>query len=165
MLPFGIYSVFHVASYTRGNLIPTISPPAASADATKPAAKSALGDTIGRFVKEYYDTSMGLVAMLEIALWGRLFLSALVFTKGSWILLAIYTAFLRARYAQSSFVQFQFRNFGARVDALVGGQGVPPAARQAWGAVKGGVVQLHDLTALGKYTGGPAAPQAAKKSS
>ena len=105
MLPFGVYSVFHVATYTRTNLIPTLQPsqPAATASTVpgaKPATRpNALAETIGKFVKEYYDTSMGLVAMLEILLWGRIFLSAIAFQKGSWILIAIYTAFLRARFA------------------------------------------------------------------
>lgn len=163
MLPFGVYSIFHVATYTRTNLIPTIQPsqPVAPAAGASPNAKPTLkanptADMIGRFVKEYYDTSMGLVAILEILLWGRLFLSALTFAKGSWILIAIYTTFLRARYAQSSFVQFQFRQLEARIDSLVGGQSVPPAARQAWGTVKGGARTFHDATDVGKYVGGPA---------
>lgn len=168
MLPFGVYSIFHVATYTRTNLIPTFMPqpqtaaPAGASPSAKPAAKqSALADSIGKFVKEYYDLSMGLVALLEIALWGRLLLAAIIFTKGSWILLGLYTAFLRARFAQSSFVQGQFRQLTARVDSLVGGQGVPPAARQVWDGVKGGARQFHDATNLGQYTQGAPAQKKA----
>lgn len=169
MLPFGVYSVFHVATYTRTNLIPTLQPPQAAAPVVgaSPSAKptykpNAMADTIGRFVKEYYDASMGLVAILEILLWGRLLLSAVTFSRGSWILIAIYTAFLRARFAQSSFVQGQFRDLEARIDGLVGGQSTPPAARQVWEGVKGGARTFHDATDVGKYVGG--AP-AQKKSS
>lgn len=166
MLPFGVYSVFHVLTYTRTNLIPTIQPPqqAAPVSGASPSAKpamkgSAVGDSIGKFVKEFYDLSMGLVAILEIVLWFRLLGAAIIFAKGSWILMVIYTAFLRARFAQSSFVKGQFRNLTARVDALVGGQGTPPAARQVWEGVKGGGRQFHDVTDLGKYVNGtPAAP-------
>jgi len=163
MLPFGVYSVFHVATYTRTNLIPTLQPPQQVASAAgaspsgKPAYKqSALADAIGKFVKEYYDLSMGLVAILEIVLWFRILLAAIIFTKGSWILMIVYTAFLRARFAQSSFVQGQFRNLTARVDALVGGQSIPPAARQAWDVVKTGATQFHDATDMSRYAGGPA---------
>lgn len=165
MLPFGVYSIFHVATYTRTNLIPTLQPPqpvpaaAGASPSAKPTYKnSALADSIGKFVKEYYDLSMGLVAILEIALWIRIFLSALVFTKGSWILLVLYTAFLRARFAQSSFVQGQFSHLVARIDALVGGQGTPPVARQVWEGVKGGARQFHDVTDVKRYVGGPQAP-------
>lgn len=170
MLPFSVYSIFHVATYTRQNLIPTIQPPTqiSPAAGASPSAKpqyqnSAIADSIGKFVKEYYDMSMGLVAILEIALWGRIFLSALIFTKGSWILIAIYTAFLRARYAQSMFVRQQFKVVSSRVDALVGNQGIPPVARQAWETVKGGVRQFHDVSDLGRYVNRGPAP--VKKSS
>ncbi|OBT91256.1 hypothetical protein VE02_00331 [Pseudogymnoascus sp. 03VT05] len=164
MLPFGIYSVFHVATYSRTNLIPTINPPVAVTPpaGTSPSAKptykpSALAERIGHFVKAYYDNSMELVAILEIVLWFRLLGSAIIFTRGSWILLTLYTAFLRARLSQSSFVKFQFQNLSARVDALVGGQGIPPVARQVWETIKNGAKQFHDVTDLGRYAGrGPA---------
>lgn len=164
MLPFGVYSVFHVATYTRTNLIPTLQPPqqvsAGASPGGKPTYKpSALADTIGKFVKEYYDNSMGLVAVLEILLWGRLFLSALTFSKWSWILIAIYTAFLRARFAQSAFVQAQFRQLEARIDNLVGAQSTPPAAKQVWEGVKRGARTFHDTTDVGRYVNGPAAPK------
>src|SRR6186713_1617475 len=142
LLPFAVYSIFHVATYTRANLIPTIqpapAPPAGAAAGAKPAkSNSALAETIGKFVKTYYDASMTLVAGLEIALWFRVFFSAITFTKGSWVLLLIYTVFFRSRYSQSSFVQGAFHGAAARVDALVANQSTPPAARQAWTTVKG----------------------------
>ena len=168
MLPFGVYSIFHVATYTRTNLIPTIQPPQpmAAVSGASPSAKptfkpNAMADTIGRFVKEYYDLSMGLVAILEILLWGRLLLSAITFTKGSWILIAIYTAFLRSRFAQSSFVQAQFGQLEARIDSLVGSQSTPPAARQVWDGVKGGARTFHDATDVGKYVNGAPAQKKA----
>lgn len=166
MLPFGVYSVFHVATYTRTNLIPTIQPakqvsPAAGASpAAKPPANPT-AETIGRFVKEYYDASMGLVAILEILLWGRILLSAIIFAKGSWILIVIYTAFLRARYAQSTFVQGQFSQLGARVDSLVGAQSTPPAARQAWDTVKNTARSFRDATDVGRYAHGAASQKKA----
>lgn len=167
MLPFGIYSIFHVATYTRTNLLPTIQPPqvvTAASPGGKPVYKAnPTADMIGKFVKEYYDASMGLVAILEILLWGRLLLSAITFSRGSWILIVIYTAFLRARFAQSSFVQGQFGNLEARIDALVGAQSTPPVARQVWDKIKAFTRQFHDLSDIGKYVGGPAA--APKKTS
>ena len=168
MLPFGVYSIFHVATYTRTNLIPTLQPPQQVAPATgaSPGAKptykpNALADTIGRFVKEYYDASMGLVAILEILLWGRLLLSAITFSRGSWILIAIYTAFLRARFAQSAFVQGQFGQLEARIDSLVGAQSTPPAAKQVWDGIKSGARTFHDTTDIGKYVNGTSAPKKA----
>jgi hypothetical protein len=159
LLPFAVYSVFHVATYTRANLIPIFFPqPAAAPTGTspgqRPAAKShPLADQIGRFVKDYYDASMSLVAALELALWFRLVGSFITMTRGSWVLLIIYTVFLRSRYSQSTFVQSVFHNAGARVDALVGQQSTPPVARQVWGTIKGGIKSFTEMTDLRKYVG------------
>ena len=113
-----------------------------------------MADTIGKFVKEYYDASMGLVAALEIFLWFRVLFSAIIFVKGSWILLAVYSIFLRARYSQSSFVQGVAAQMTARVDALLANQSTPPAARQGWETVKGLARQATDATDINRYVGG-----------
>lgn len=163
LLPFTVYSVFHVATYTRTNLLPTLQPPKAAASSgtgasptsPRPAASSSpLANSIGKFVKEYYDSSMTLVALLEIGLWFRVLLSAITFTKGSWILLVIYTVFLRARYAQSQFHQGAVAQGTARMDAMVSNQNTPPAARQGWDTVKGLMKQAHDATDVRRYLGG-----------
>ncbi|KAK4183452.1 nucleoporin POM33 [Podospora australis] len=153
LLPYGIYSVFHVATYTRANLIPTLFPPqkvaptAGAAPNGKPQyAPHPLSDAIGVFVKKYYDMSMSMVSSLEILLWVRVLLAAIFFQYRSWVLLVLYTVFLRARYAQSSHVQNSFAMLEARIDNLVGAQGTPPAARQAWDVVKNGARQFHAAT-------------------
>jgi hypothetical protein len=166
LLPYGIYSVFHVATYVRANLIPTIippqklSPPAGASPNAKPQyAQHPAAEALGTFVKRYYDASMSMVANLEILLWFRLLLAAIFFQRRSWILLALYTAFLRARFAQSSHVQTSFSQLEARIDNLVGAQGTPPAARQAWDAVKGAARQFYGMTDVNKYANGAAAPK------
>jgi len=161
LLPFTVYSVFHVATYTRTNLIPAIRPPQAVAGGTPQSPtsqkpQSASANAIGKFVKEYYDSSMFLVAMLEIFLWFRLLMSAFTFTKGSWILLGIYTVFLRARFSQSQFIQGAFGQLSARIDQQVQNPSVPPAVRQGWETVKGLMRQGVDATDARKYMGGQA---------
>lgn len=163
LLPYSIYSVFHVATYSRANLIPTILAPkptpeadGAASPSRKPTVQSPLADQIGAFVKEYYDASMSVVSSLEILLWLRILLSAIFFQRRSWILIVLYTAFLRARYTQSSHVQNSFAQLSSRVDSLVASQGTPPAARQAWQTAKEAARQFHDATDVGKYVSGPA---------
>lgn len=158
LLPYSVYSIFHVATYTRANLLPAISPAPAPADgaAAKPKSSNPLAEKIGVFVKEYYDASMAVVSALEILLWIRLLLAAVFFQRRSWILIALYTAFLRARFSQSTHVQNSFSQLGARVDSLVGAQGTPPAARQVWDGVKNGARQFTDATDVNKYVGGGA---------
>lgn len=159
LLPFMVYSVFHVATYTRTNLIPTIQPPQVAAGGASPGGRpvtkaSPLADTIGKFVKENYDASMTLVASLEIFLWFRIVFSAIIFTKGSWILLAIYTIFFRARYSQSSFVQGAIAQGTQRVDGMLANQSTPPVVRQGWETVKGLARQGADATDVNRYVGG-----------
>ncbi|KAK4217759.1 nucleoporin POM33 [Rhypophila decipiens] len=153
LLPYGIYSVFHVATYTRANVIPTVIPPqkitapAGASPSAKPQySQHPMSEAIGAFVKKYYDASMSIVSGLEILLWIRLLFSAILFQRRSWILLALYTAFLRARFAQSTHVQNSFGQLEARIDNLIGAQGTPPFARQAWDGVKGGARQFHSVT-------------------
>jgi hypothetical protein len=165
LLPFSVYSVFHVATYSRMYLIPTLQPAATGSagsaspsSPSKPAAKqSPLAETIGRFIKQYYDASMGVVATLEIALLFRLVLSAITFSKGSWVLLVVYLSFFRARYAQSSFVQQAVRQLTARADASISHQSTPPQARQAWETIKGVVRQGYEFTDITRYIGGSTA--------
>lgn len=153
--PFAVYSIFHVATYTRANLLPVLQPPPAGAAAGAKPAPSGLSETIGRFVKTYYDSSMTAVAILEIALWFRIFGSALLFQKGSWILLGVYTIFFRARYAQSGFVQNAITQVTARVDAQLANQSTPPAARQGWETFKNLIRQVAEATDIRKYVSGP----------
>jgi transmembrane protein 33 len=154
VLPFTVYSIFHVLTYTRANILPTINPPAAPASPSAKPKASALSDSIGNFVKNYYDQSMTLVAALEILLWFRILGSAILFQKGSWILFVVYTAFFRARHAQSSFVQNAVATGTARLDATFANQSTPPAVRQGWDTIKGFTKQAHDATDLKKYVGG-----------
>lgn len=158
LLPYAIYSVFHFATYTRSTVIPTIMPPTQvpAADGAKAQIRNHwIADYIGAFVKEYYDTSMSVVAGLEIALWIRLALSAIAFQRRSWILMVLYTVFLRARFAQSTHVQNSFSTLEARIDTQLGAQGIPPAVRQIWDGVKGGARQFHSVTDVSRYTSAP----------
>lgn len=170
MLPYAIYSVFHVATYVRANVIPTVQPPqvvpppAGTSPGAKPVyAHNAVADAIGTFVKEYYDSSMAIVSVLEIAIWFNVLFTAIMFRRRSWIMLVIYTVFLRTRFSQSSHVQNSFAGLEARLDSLLGAQGTHPGARQAWDVVKNTARQFHDVTDVSKYIGG--APQPAKKTS
>ncbi|KAJ5099329.1 hypothetical protein N7532_006330 [Penicillium argentinense] len=165
LLPFSVYSVFHVATYSRMYLIPTLYPTPAAAGSASPGSPNSkppnkqnpIAETIGRFIKQYYDASMGIVATLEIALLARLVLSALTFSKGSWVLLLVYLGFFRARYAQSSFVQQAVRSLTARADASLSHQSTPPQLRQGWETFKNIVRQGYEATDLGRYISGPAA--------
>ncbi|KAL3469969.1 hypothetical protein BJX99DRAFT_240323 [Aspergillus californicus] len=164
LLPFCVYSIFHVATYTRAHLLPTLQPasvpagsPASPSGARGAAKQSPLAETIGKFVKQYYDASMDLVAGLEIALLFRLAVALLTFSKGSFVLLFVYLTFFRARFSQSSFVQQGVRHFTARVDASVSHQSTPPAVRQGWEGFKDAVRQAYQATDVSRFAPGAGA--------
>jgi hypothetical protein len=154
LFPFAVYSTFHFLTYLRTNVIPTFTPTAPGAPAP------AIAETIARFVKKNYDASMHLVANLELCLWARVFLYCLVF-QNSWILLAIYTIFLRARYAQSVFVRDALKGLELRGDALITDARVPDGAKTAWTVGKTIVKRFGEVSDVGKMLGGGA--PAAKK--
>jgi len=158
VLPYCIYSVFHTLVYTRQNLIPTVQPPQPAAAGEKPPAHP-VAEIIGNFVKRYYEASMSVVSSLELLLWLRLMLSALSFSRSALILFGLYTAFLRTRFAQSAHVQNSFAQLEAHVDSLAANQHAPPAVRQVWEGIKGGVRQFHNVTDVSQYTSGAAAPK------
>jgi len=162
ILPFAVYSLFHVATYIRANLLPVISPPVQSSPAGAKTSMVGMADNIGKFVKEYYDASMSLVALLEIGLWVRLLIDVILFRKGSIILFIVYTAFFRFRHAQSGFVQSAMSQLTARADATLANQSTPPAVRNAWEKFKDIVRQAADATDVSRFTRPQTAPKKAQ---
>lgn len=162
MLPFTIYSTFHFLTYLRTALIPAIVPPAAAAPAA-PAAdgtaaktrppQNAVSEIISKFVKSHYDTSMMIVANLEIALLIRLVLGCVIWVN-SWILLCVYAVFLRVRMGQSAFLRQAMVGFEVRVDGVLADSRVPQQVRDGWRVVKDGVRRVGAMTDVGEMTGG-----------
>ncbi|KAK6535045.1 hypothetical protein TWF281_006343 [Arthrobotrys megalospora] len=163
LLPFTIYSTFHFLTYLRTALIPTLlpTPPSSSTPTTAPSSSSGtppsatsppkkqnanvVSEIISKFVKSHYDTSMAVVANLELALWVRLLLGCLIFAN-SWILLIIYTAFLRIRVSQSPFVRQALHQAETIIDGVVADPRAPPALRNVWASTKDGVRKFGEYT-------------------
>lgn len=160
LLPFTIYSVFHVATYARSPLIPTLQPPKSATDPTP--QPSPLADKLGIFIKKYHDTSMRVVARIEMLLLIRLVFSALAFRSGSWVMLVIYGMFFRTRHSRSAFVQIAVANGAARIDTLISHQNVPPAVRHVWGVIKDSIRKVYYASDVSQYMGSTSAPQQRK---
>lgn len=152
LLPFSVYSAFHFLTYLRTSLIPTIFPPVQPAVPGLPEQSSGISDRIATFVKNNKEYSMNLVANLELILWARVFIGA-IFFMNSWILLAIYTIFLRARYSQSGFVRGALKTLELKGNALAADNNVPDGVKSGWSAVKGAVKSFGEVTDASKYFG------------
>jgi len=156
LLPFAVYSTFHFLTYLRTNLLPAILPPppgSAISPGGGPKPQSALSEFIAKFVKNNYDYSMHLVANLELFLWARIFCGAIIF-RNSWILLAIYTIFLRTRYSQSVFIREALKGIEVRGNALTADNNIPDGVKSAWNTMKSSVRSFGEFTDLGRYLGG-----------
>lgn len=146
-LPYTVYSVFHVATYVRSTLLPTLYPQQTGEKGANVNTKqSSLADAIGNFIKRYYDSSMMLVAIMEIIVWLRLFGGVLFFSKGAIMLFILYSFFLRNRYVNSPFVQSASGQLVARMDTILASQNTPPAIRQAWDVLKQNMRNLLELS-------------------
>lgn len=131
-------------------------PPPASAPPAQGAApgkgpQPPLAEAIARFVKQNYDASMHLVSRLELALWARVFFGTLIFSN-SWILLVVYSVFVRVRYAQSQFMRSAVAYMERFFDGILADQRIPGGVRNGWGAFKGVVRTVGDKTDFGKKT-------------
>jgi transmembrane protein 33 len=163
LLPYAVYSTFHFLTYLRTNLLPALMPPppapaaasgqgAAPGDGTpRKGPQPPLAEAIARFVKQNYDASMHLVSRLELALWARVFFGTLIFSN-SWILLVVYSVFVRVRYAQSQFMRSAVLYMERFFDGLLADQRVPGGVRNGWGAFKGVIRTVGDKTDFGKKT-------------
>ncbi|KAI5302908.1 hypothetical protein KEM56_000236 [Ascosphaera pollenicola] len=148
-IPFTIYSIFHVASYSRSYLIPTVFPPTRGADGTP--TNHVWIDALSRFVKTYHDGSMSIVAQVEFIVLFRLLLRAATLAHGSWVLLAAYLWFFRHRYNNSPFVKACVAHFTVRVDMALSHQSTPDVVRRAWEVVKRGVERAYWVMDLERY--------------
>jgi hypothetical protein len=157
LLPFFIYSSFHVLTYVRTYIIPTVSPTPAT-NGSGPKSQNKLAAQIGSLVKTHYDSSMFILALFEVFLWFRLLGSAILFQKGSWILLTCYTVFVRARIAQSPFIQNAIKHLTTQVDSVVARQDVHPAVKNGWTSTKQFAQTAHDSTDISRYINTSQAP-------
>jgi len=146
LLPFAVHSTFRFLTYLRTNLIPTIMPSAPG------APQPAIADTIAHFVKRNYDASMHLVANHELFLRASVFLWCAVMWN-SWVLLVVYTVFLRARYAQSVFACDAMKGVELRGDALATDARVPEGASNAWTIAKSLVKRFGEASNVSKILG------------
>lgn len=120
LVPYAIYSLFHVLSYTRTNIIATVAP------------NSPLGNRIGDLVAKFFDPAMSAVAAVELLVNLPRLLIGVIFRQNSFLLTIAYIVFLRVRWEQSLFVRRVVSGVTTRIDGLVADKNVPQAVRTVW---------------------------------
>lgn len=126
-LPQWIYPLFHLVTRLAALPIDT-----SSAKRHAVSAPDSIANNIDVFIKTYYDVFMSVVANLEIFIWFRLLFSTITFQRQPWIMIVLYTVFLRARYDQNIHFWIAFAQLKTRADSLLDAQNIPLIVRQAW---------------------------------
>ncbi|KAH0534060.1 hypothetical protein FGG08_007339 [Glutinoglossum americanum] len=116
------------------------------------AASETLKSAIGKAVRNSYDTSMTVVSLVELGAWFHILISVLFSQKDSWILLCLYSVFLRARFEQGTFVAAAIRVLTRKLDSLFGSASMPAGVNGAWNSVKDIMRQAVEITDLNGYT-------------
>ncbi|KAI9247769.1 hypothetical protein EDC94DRAFT_625616 [Helicostylum pulchrum] len=129
LLPFYIYSVFHVMEYTEKHLIPTFAP-----------TQTKIQQSINNLMNTYHSKAMEYAAKIEICgVMTRLVLGLFVF-KSTILSILIYAQFLRMRYYMSTDSREFLTELGSKVDRFLtpptAHPNVPPAVLKAYATVK-----------------------------
>lgn len=108
LLPFVVFSLFHVLTFIRTTLIPLLFPPptspAPTAGTSAPTFTKKVQSGIQTWVKANYDLAMRVVAYAEVVILLRLLLGA-VLLQNSLLAPLLFAHFLRFRYVMSSFTR------------------------------------------------------------
>ncbi|KIW93987.1 uncharacterized protein Z519_05302 [Cladophialophora bantiana CBS 173.52] len=149
-VPQWIYPIFYLV--TRFTALPV------DTSGAKAPTLDSLADNIGVFIKTYYNISMSVVTGLEISIWFSLLFSAITLQRQSWIMIVVYTGFLRARYDLSDLAQLE-----AKVDGFLDAQNASLTGRQAWKSAMVLTHKFYHVSDLTKYMGGDSAPKKMKQ--
>ncbi|KAG2195162.1 hypothetical protein INT46_011140 [Mucor plumbeus] len=129
LIPFFVYSVFHVLEFVNSDLIPNVAP-----------HQTKIQSSIKDFVSKYYDTAMVLVAKIEVCgVMTRLVLGLFVF-RSSILSILVYAQFLRMRYFMSEHTREFLTELGTKVDKALtpptAHPKIPPAVINAYATAK-----------------------------
>ncbi|EEB06418.1 eukaryotic protein [Schizosaccharomyces japonicus yFS275] len=144
LLPYAIYGSFHVATYTRQTLLPTLVPQ--MLDGSHPNSPAArLSALLHAYVRQKFQFAMELVAAIETLLLLRLIFGALIL-RVSFLQLLSYVMFLRLRYINSAYTRTSLHNFTSRVDTLVANPKTPAFLKSVWTTIKSLVSKFVNAT-------------------
>ncbi|KAJ2688155.1 Transmembrane nucleoporin [Coemansia spiralis] len=163
LLPFVVFSLFHVVTYARSSLIPLFFPdvPAEIQRARQGGQVVSVAGRVSRFMGEwsskYYSPALREVGVWEVAVIGVWIVLGAVTLQTPLLAPLAYFQFLRMRYALSAPTRAAFRRVRVFVDRLL----TPPTAHSAVPAVVADAyIKVRDtLVRMGSMITDPAAHQ------
>lgn len=139
ILPFQLYSLFHVLSYTKGYLLPIFNQQGTSIE-----------KIITNFVNLNNQKSIQLASLLELICLGFLGLRVLFFRKRSLTPFVIYLIFIKLRYEKSPVTRNYFKFVSNKIESTVTGLN-NPAATNAWTQVKMVFAKVDSIVLVNDY--------------
>ncbi|OCB85258.1 hypothetical protein A7U60_g7885 [Sanghuangporus baumii] len=131
LIPFATFSLFHVLTFVRSNILPHFFPPTPAATAGQPPTQHPFLKKLQGWIKANYDPAMRIVAYTELLILVRVIFGALLF-QNSLLAPIIYAHFLRLRYYQSQFTQRAVEHVKTFIDGYVRRPGNPPVLVSVW---------------------------------
>ncbi|CAO3617045.1 unnamed protein product [Mucor hiemalis] len=114
LIPFFTFSIFHILTYFKSNIIPLISIPNEKAE--QESIIHQLNQKLQQFTDNYHTTAMCYVAYVEvIGIMGRLCIGVITF-QTSVLALIIFAHFLRLRYILSNYTRDALHNTTLELD-------------------------------------------------
>jgi len=136
LLPYALYSTFHVLEYIISNLVPQFLP-------NPSESQKALITKIRSIINTYQPASTQFVAKLEVVGILPLLLFMVFLRRASFIQPFIYIQFLRFRYISSPAIQREFASLRLTLDSkLLGNDKVPAGVQNVYVKIRDFVIKM-----------------------
>lgn len=134
LIPYLLFSLFHVLRYLQNNLLPTVF------GLTK--ENNNLVKLIDNFTQTYNEKGMYWVGTAEIFTLVVLLFRALLWYQSSWIILLTYSLFIKMRYENSKYTKAAFAQWRVRLDGIISHPSIPPVVKGAYNTIKTKLIEL-----------------------
>lgn len=151
-IPQWIYPLFHLVTRLAALPIST-----SSAKTNEVSMGDSTADNIRAFITTYYDISMSAVTSLEVSIWFSLLISTVALQHWSWIMIVLYTVFLRTRYDLDDFTRLE-----AKANGFLDAQDIYLPARPAWKIAMKLTRGFYHISDPKNYMGGDSDPKKIK---
>ncbi|CAE6422403.1 unnamed protein product [Rhizoctonia solani] len=133
LVPYAIFSTFHVLTFVRTTVLPKLAPPKPPArEGERQVKDSPLQRQLHHLVKSQYDPAMNVCAWAELVILIRVFVGVFLFWNG-FIAPIAFAHFLRLRYYYSMFSRNAINAADGHIQNYVNGT---PAAKVGYEKVK-----------------------------
>lgn len=121
LIPYFIYSIFHVITYSSEYVLPAFT--------AKPARPQE--DRLAQLARKYQDAGSQTVAKVEVyGILIRLIIGVIIFNRLAFIQLPVFAVFLRYKYFNTAYTRSSLRELSLNIDRAV--NPLPPAVRDVW---------------------------------